>query len=403
MSVATSLGTEQILAAAEAYAVELAAKAESLDREAKFDKEILDEGAALGFVKLIFDENLNLDLSRMPLVHDITERIASVYPPVAMELGVMRLVSYLLARYARPAVKDRWLRATVEGQAYGSFALTEPHAGTDLRGMSTVARRDGDNYILTGEKCWVGFAPVASYAIVLSKLESSERDAPTIALVVDMSSTGAAGETGPELSGFRGLSNGVLRFENVVVPAANALQVDGFAGMMDGLNMARIDAASYACGLLRAALEVSVERAATRTAFGKRIGDLPSIQIKLGRMRAAYHTARELAMRATETYMEGDGGDQDIISIAKMTASDLAREHTDQAMQIFGASGLIAYSRVERLHRDAKATQIFDGTSEIHETMLGRRLVNAFSKDGHGGSYMPSWGTSQPADTITGA
>lgn len=403
MSVAMSLGTDQILAAAEAYAVELAAKAESLDRGAVFDKEILDEGAALGFVKLIFDENLNLDLSRMPLVHDITERIASVYPPVAMELGVMRLVSYLLARYARPAVKDRWLRATIEGQAYGSFALTEPHAGTDLRGMSTVARRDGDNYILTGEKCWVGFAPVASYAIVLSKLESSERDAPTIALVVDMSSTGAVGETGPELSGFRGLSNGVLRFENVVVPAANALQVDGFAGMMDGLNMARIDAASYACGLLRAALEVSVERAATRTAFGKRIGDLPSIQIKLGRMRAAYHTARELAMRATETYMEGNGGDQDIISIAKMTASDLAREHTDQAMQIFGASGLIAYSRVERLHRDAKATQIFDGTSEIHETMLGRRLVNAFSKDGHGGSFMPSWSTSQPADNITGA
>jgi alkylation response protein AidB-like acyl-CoA dehydrogenase len=120
-------------------------------------------------------------------------------------------------------------------------------------------------------------------------------------------------------------------------------------------------------------------------------------------MRAAYHAARELAMRATETYMLGNGGDQDIISIAKMTASDLAREHTDQAMQIFGASGLIAYSRVERLHRDAKATQIFDGTSEIHETMLGRRLVNAFAKDGHSGSFMPSWKTGRTTETPTGA
>lgn len=314
----------------------------------------------------------------------------------------MRLVSYLLSRFARPEVRDRWLRPTIEGQAYGSFALTEPHAGTDLRGMTTVARREGDNYILNGQKCWVGFAPVASYAIVLCKQESTERNAPTLALVVDMSSPGAKGEPGPELSGFRGLSNSKLSFDNVVVPVGNALQVDGFAGMMDGLNMARIDAASYSCGILRAALEVSVERATTRSAFGKRIGDLPSIQIKLGRMRAAYHAARELAMRATETYMLGNGGDQDIISIAKMTASDLAREHTDQAMQIFGASGLIAYSRVERLHRDAKATQIFDGTSEIHETMLGRRLVNAFAKDGHSGSFLPSWKTGRTTETPTG-
>ena len=403
MSIATAFATEQVLAHVEDFATKLAERAETMDRNAKFDQQILDEGAALGLVKLIFDENLDLDLSRMPLVHDVTERIASVCPPVAMELGVMRLVAYLLSRYAPPAVRERWLQPTIEGRAYGSFALTEPQAGTDLRGMLTVARRDGDNYILSGQKCWVGFAPVASYAIVLCKLESTDRDAPTIALVVDMSSKGASGEPGPELSGFRGLTNGALRFDNVVVPAGNALQVDGFAGMMDGLNMARIDAASYACGLLRGALEVSVERAATRTAFGKRIGDLPSIQIKLGRMRAAYHTARELAMRATETYMQGTGGDQDIISIAKMTASDLAREHTDQAMQIFGASGLIAYSRVERLHRDAKATQIFDGTSEIHETMLGRRLVNAFVKDGHGGSYMPSWKIGQPAETLTGA
>jgi alkylation response protein AidB-like acyl-CoA dehydrogenase len=403
MSLTTAIGTRQVLTNVEEFAARRARRAVAMDRSGVFDQEILAEGAALGLVKLIFDDDLELDLSRMPLVHEVTERIASVCPPVAMELGVMRLVSYLLSRFAPPDVRDRWLKETVEGRAYGSFALSEPHAGTDLRGMSTVARREGENYVLSGQKCWVGFAPVASYAIVLCKLESTERDAATIALVVDMSSPGAHGEPGPELSGFRGLSNGALNFDNVIVPVGNALQVDGFAGMMDGLNMARIDATSYACGILRAALEVSVERATTRTAFGKRIGDLPSIQIKLGRMRAAYHTARELAMRASETYVLGNGGDQDIISIAKMTASDLAREHTDQAMQIFGASGLIAYSRVERMHRDAKATQIFDGTSEIHEIMLGRRLVKAFAKDGHGRSYLPCWRTLPTAETPTSA
>jgi alkylation response protein AidB-like acyl-CoA dehydrogenase len=357
-------------------------RAEIMDRTGEFDQDLLAQAVDLGLVGVIFDENLELDISTMPLVHEVTERLAGASCALAMEVGVMRLTSYLLARFAPDDVRDRWLRGTVEGTDYGSFALSEAQAGTDLRGMTTVARREGDNYVLSGEKCWVGFAPVATYAIVLCKLESDARDAPTLALVVDMASDGAAGEWGAELSGFRGLPNGTLTFDNVVVPVSNALRVDGFLGMMDGLNMARIDASSYACGLLRASLEVSVERAASHMAFEKRIGDLPSIQIKLGRMRAAYHTARELTLRAGETFMIGNGGDQDVISIAKMTASDLAREHTDQAMQIHGALGLIAHNIPEKLHRDAKATQIFDGTSEIHETMIGRRLVSAFARGG---------------------
>lgn len=355
-------------------------RGEQMDRTGEFDKELLDEASRLGLTSMLFDDSLKLDLSAMPLAHDISERLAAVCAPLAMEVGVIRLVAYLLARYAREEVQDRWLRSTTEGQTYGSFALTEPEAGTDLRAMTSVAVREGDNYILNGHKCWVGFAPYASYAIVLCKDGSDDRNAPTLALVVDMESQGARGAWGPQLSGFRGLPNGELFFDNVVVPANQALQVDGFAGMMDGLNMARIDAASYACGILRGALEESVERAATRKAFGKKIGDLPSIQIKLGRMRAAYHTARELTLKAGQTYMEKPGGDQDLISVAKVTASDLARQHTDQAMQIFGALGLTFHARVERLHRDSKATQIFDGTSEIHETMIGRRLVGAYDK-----------------------
>lgn len=355
-------------------------RGERMDHTGEFDKELLDEAARLGLTSMFFDDSLNLDLSSMPLAHDISERLAAVCTPLAMEVGVIRLVAYLLARYAKDEVKGRWLRSTAEGQTYGSFALTEPEAGTDLRAMSSVAVREGDNYILNGHKCWVGFAPYASYAIVLCKEGSADRNAPTLALVVDMESHGARGAWGPRLSGFRGLPNGELFFDNVVVPANQALQVDGFAGMMDGLNMARIDAAGYACGLLRGALEESIDRAATRKAFGKKIGDLPSIQIKLGRMRAAYHTARELTLKACQTYMERPGGDQDLISVAKVTSSDLARQHTDQAMQIFGASGLAFHARVERLHRDSKATQIFDGTSEIHETMIGRRLVGAYEK-----------------------
>jgi alkylation response protein AidB-like acyl-CoA dehydrogenase len=361
-----------------------------MDATGEFDKDLLDQAAALGLVRIIFDDDLELDLSRMRLAHEMTERLTAVCAPLAMEVGVMRLVSYLLARFAPAPVRDRWLPLTVAGDAYGSFGLTEPEAGTDLRAMSTVARREGDHYVLDGGKCWVGFAPVADYAIVLCKAETDARDADTLALVVDMASDGASGAWGPRLSGYRGLPNGVLTFNSVRVPVEHALEIEGFAGMMDGLNMARIDAAAYACGLLRAALEESVARAAHRKAFGGKIGDLPSIQIKLGRMRAAYQAARELTLRATESYMATQGGDQDLISVAKMTASDLAREHTDQAMQVFGASGMTIGSRVERLHRDAKATQIFDGTSEIHETMVGRRLVRAYERSADG-DFMAGW------------
>ncbi|MEO3887126.1 acyl-CoA dehydrogenase family protein [Nonomuraea sp. B5E05] len=361
-----------------------------MDATGEFDKDLLDQAAGLGLVRLIFDDDLRLDLSRMPLAHEMSERLTAVCAPLAMEVGVLRLVSYLLARFAPAPVRDRWLPLTVAGRAYGSFALSEPEAGTDLRGMTTVARRDGDHYVLDGGKCWVGFAPVADYAIVLCKAETDARDAKTLALVVDMASGGASGEWGPRLSGYRGLPSGILTFDGVRVPADHALEVEGFAGMMDGLNMARIDAAAYACGLLRAALQESVARAAHREAFGGKIGDLPSIQIKLGRMRAAYQAARELTLRATESYMARPGGDQDLISVAKMTASDLAREHTDQAMQLFGASGMVIGSRVERLHRDAKATQIFDGTSEIHETMVGRRLVRDY-KRANGSDFMAGW------------
>lgn len=361
-----------------------------MDATGEFDRDLLTQAADLGLVRLLVDDDVRLDLSRMIDAHEITERITAVCAPLAMEIGVLRLVAYLLASFAPAEVRERWLRPTVTGRAYGSFALSEPEAGTDLRGMHTVAHREGDHYVLRGSKCWVGFAPVADYAIVLCKAETDARDAATLALVVDMSLTGARGEWGPQLSGYRGLPNGILTFDDVAIPATDALDVEGFAGMMSGLNMARVDAAAYGCGLLRAALEEGVAHAASREAFCGTLGDLPSIQIKLGRMRAAYQAARELTLRATESFVARPGGDQDLISVAKMTASDLARQHTDQAMQIFGASGLVSGSRVDRLHRDAKATQIFDGTSEIHETMVGRRMVRSFRQAGDA-SFMDAW------------
>ncbi|WP_420113661.1 acyl-CoA dehydrogenase family protein [Pseudactinotalea sp.] len=338
----------------------------------------LVELAELGLQSLLVT-GTDLDLSRGRLAHETSERLARALPALAVSTSVARLHAYLLVKYAVPHVRDRWLADTLAARAFGGFALTEPHAGTDVRALSTVAVRDGDDYLLTGDKCWVGLAPVSDYVIVLAKEGHDGRDAPTVALVVDMALPGASGAHGPALSGLAGMPNGTLTFRDVRVPADHALDCDGFLGMMDGLNLARIEAASYSCGIMHRALELAATRASTREAFGKPLAALPSIQAKLGRMWTDYRAARELTLVAVDSFAAGDGGDRDLISMAKLFASDASRRHTDEAMQVFGAQGLAAESEVLRLHNDAKVMQIFDGTSEIHETMLGRRAAKEMS------------------------
>lgn len=361
---------------------------ESLDRwceerlpelGSNFFPEALQELAQIGVQSLLFDERRELDLSRGVLAHETSERLARALPALAVATSVARLHTYLLAKYATTQVREEYLEATLQARVFGGFALTEPEAGTDVRGLRTVAVRDGADYVLTGSKCWIGLAPVADYVIVLAKEGHEGRDAPTVALVVDMSWPGAVGAHGPALSGLAGMPNGTLEFTDVRVPAERALTCDGFAGMMNGLNLARIEAASYSCGIIHRALELSARRASQRQAFGKPLSALPSIQSKLGRMWTDYRAARELTLAAVDSYQRLDGGDRDLISMAKLFGSDASRRHTDEAMQIFGAQGLAVESEVLRLHNDAKVMQIFDGTSEIHETMLGRRAAQVFS------------------------
>lgn len=356
---------------------DVAPRAQAIDRDAAFFPDLIDIAASLGLQRILVGPDGRPDATRIEVACEVTERIAVHSPAVALAIAGTRLSTYLLGKYAPAHLVERWLEPILNGRSFGSFAITEPDAGTDIRAMTTVAVPDGECYVLNGEKCWVGFAPVADLAIVLAKVGSTDRDAPMVALVVDMASPGASGRPGPKLSGFRGMPNGVLTFTDVSVPVSDRLQIEGFAGMMDGLNMARIDAATYACGLLRGSLVACLERANGRSAFGRPLADLAIIQRKIGRMATDYHAARELTRRAARSFAAGGGGDQDLISMAKMFASDAARRATDEAMQIHGALGIVTDEPVNRMHRDAKVTQIFDGTSEIHETMLGRRALRA--------------------------
>ncbi|HVD80166.1 MAG TPA: acyl-CoA dehydrogenase family protein, partial [Propionibacteriaceae bacterium] len=145
----------------------------------EFFPDIIRQFADLGLLELMFDEQRNLQLHRMRLVHQTTELVAAAFPAAVVALGALRLQAYLLKRYAEPDIADRYLEPLLSGELYGSFGVTEPDAGTDVRAISTVATRDRDGWILNGGKKWIGLAPYAAFSVVLAKLDHDGRDAET--------------------------------------------------------------------------------------------------------------------------------------------------------------------------------------------------------------------------------
>ncbi len=369
------------LAALRAYCEErLAPAAEEIDRSAEFIGDVLRDFAGMGIQRLHLDgERISSDPQTWTRIHESSKLIAGYSTAAAVAVSVARLHTYLLVKYTAAELREKWLEPTLSATAFGSFAMTEPDAGTDVRAMTTVATRVEGGYRLSGHKCWIGLAPLADYSFVLAKVDSEDRGAETIALFVDLSSEGVSRPYQPPLSGLRGMANGELAFDEVFVPEAGRLDCDGFLGMVDGLNLARIEAASYSCGLIRRSIELSVQRASGRRIFGETLLKKQITQQRIGQMYADYLTADMITERAVESYARGDGGDPTLISTAKLFATDKARFHSDVAMQLWGAAGLVMHSDVERIHRDAKVMQIFDGTSEIHQLMLGKHAVRAVS------------------------
>lgn len=379
-----TLADDPVLARLRRYCDEqLRPRAAEIDRTGEFISDVLRDLAELGIQRLhLVGSGISPDAEAWMRIHESSKLLAASSTATAVAVSVARLHSYLLVKYTGAELRERWLEPTLSAHVFGSFGITEPEAGTDIRAMRTVARRVDGGFRLSGHKCWIGLAPVADYCFVLAKVDSEDRGADTVALLVDLSSEGVSRPEQPALSGLRGMANGELRFDDVFVPDAGELDCDGFLGMMDGLNLARIEAASYSCGLIQRSIELSVERTSNREMFGEPLLKKQITQQRIGQMYADYLTADMITERAVESFALGDGGDQALISTAKLFATDKARHHTDVVMQFWGAAGLIMHSDVERMHRDAKVMQIFDGTSEIHQLMLGKHATRAVQAEG---------------------
>jgi alkylation response protein AidB-like acyl-CoA dehydrogenase len=356
----------------------VAPRAQEIDLTGEFFPDLLAEAAELGLQGLIFTDGGAIDPTMFALAHETTELIASYSGAVALGVSIARLHGYLLAAYAPAPVRDRWLPGLIDGTVRGCFALSEPHSGTDIRAGRTVAVQvDADTVSISGEKAWITQSPAAHFCIVLSKLGGTDRDAPTAAFVVPLDTPGVTVGQDEPMSGFRGMPMANVHFDDCRVPSGWRLDVDGFRGMLEGLNLARLDAGCYGVGFMRAALREAGAYARDRIAFGKPLADLQVVQEKLGHMHADYLAARGLLREGVSSFATGGGGDPHLISAAKMFATDAAMRHTVEAVQLHGGYGAHLHYPVQRLMRDAKITQIIDGTSEIHALMLGRAAVRA--------------------------
>lgn len=288
------------------------------------------------------------------------------------------LHSEAIFHFGSKELKDRYLPKLTSGELLGAYALTEPGAGSDAAALRTTAVRDGDHYILNGEKTFITNGGQAAVYVVFARTNPD----PAVgyrgisAFVVEAGTPGFSAGKPMEKMGLHASHTTTLHFEDCRVPADQLLgdEGEGFKMALAILDRGRIGIAAQAVGITQAALDDCVKYSQERTTFGKPIAEHQAIAFKIADMATDLEAARLMLYRAA--YLMGtDARATKEISMAKLFASDMAMKHTVEAVQIHGGYGYIQEYRVERLMREAKITQLYEGTSEIQKIVISRALL----------------------------
>jgi len=286
------------------------------------------------------------------------------------------LVCYGLEKYGTEEQKQKYLVPLAKGEKIGAFCLSEPEAGSDATSQKTTAIDMGDHYLLNGVKNWITNGSSASTYLVMAQTDASKRSHGINTLIVERGMEGFTIGAKENKLGIRGSDTHSLMFNDVKVPKENRIGAEGFgfAFAMTTLEGGRIGIASQALGIASGAYELAVNYAKERKAFGKAIADLQSIQFKLADMATEIEAARLLCLRAA-WLKDNDQPYGQASAMAKLFASKVAMDTTIEAVQIHGGYGFVKEYHVERLMRDAKITQIYEGTSEIQKIVISRGVL----------------------------
>lgn len=350
--------------------------AEELDREERFPKDLYLQMAELGLFGICVPEDLGgpgFDTLTYALV---MEELSRGYASVADQCGLIELISTLLVRHGTPAQQDRWLADILAARTLVAYCITEPEAGTDVSGIRTEAVRDGDGWVLNGGKIWIHNAPVADLALVLARTDKAAGHRGMSIFAVDLHAAGV--ERGPKehKMGQRASQVGALTFTDVKLPADALLGEEGrgFHMMMSVLDKGRVGIGALAVGIAQAGLEAALDYAGQRKQFQQPIAEFQGVQWMLADMAKDIEAGRLLVHSAAIKIDRGEDATK-ACSMAKCFAGDAAVKCTQDAVQVFGGSGYIRGFEVERLYRDAKITQIYEGTNQIQRMIIARELM----------------------------
>ncbi len=349
------------------------------DRDSFFEPSIVAKLGELGFLGMLIPEKYDgLGLDTISYLVAL-EEIAAADASVAVLMSVHNsLPTQMLLRFGSSAQREKYLKPMARGELLGAFALSEPEAGSDAASLSAQAVRDGDSWVINGTKAWVTSGNEAGVILAMARTDTPDkrRGARGIsAFIVTPDLPGFGVGKKENKLGLRASPTVQLVFDNLRVPVANLLgeEGQGFVYAMQSLDNGRLGIAAQAIGIARSALEHATAYAAERRQFGKPIKEFEAIQFKLADMATKVAASRALLHAAAAAKDRGSPITQ-FGSMAKLMASETAMWVTTQAVQIFGGYGYVKEYPVERLFRDAKVTEIYEGTSEIQRIVIAREL-----------------------------
>jgi alkylation response protein AidB-like acyl-CoA dehydrogenase len=347
------------------------------DTEQKFPKDQIKKMGELGFMGMMVDPKYNgggMDtISYVLAMEEISKIDASA--SVCMSVN-NSLVCWGLEKFGTEEQKEKYLKPLAAGEVIGAFCLSEPEAGSDATSQRTTAEDKGDYYLLNGTKNWITNGNSASIYIVIAQTDISKKHKGINALIVEKGMPGFVVGKKEDKMGIRGSDTHSLMFTDVKVPKANRIGDDGFGFTfaMTTLNGGRIGIASQALGIAAGAYELALKYSKERKAFGKTLGEHQAIQFKLADMATKIDAARLLVHQAA--WLKDQKKDfVKAAAMAKLYASQIAQDVTTEAVQIHGGYGYVKEFHVERLMRDAKITQIYEGTTEIQKMVISRELL----------------------------
>ena len=361
---------------------EIAPYAAEVDERSEFPWKSFEAYRDSGFVRMPYPTEYGGDGADMLAYALLVEEVARVCASSSLFVLISRLACDPIIRHGSEALKQRIVTKVASGEWQGSYCLSEPQAGSDVAAISTRAVRDGDHWVLNGRKLWITNAGISDTYTVFAKTDPAAGSRGISVFAVERDFPGVSVGKVESKLGMRGSPTGELLLDDVVVPAGHLIGEEGagFGYAMAALDRSRAIVGAQAVGIAQGALDAALAYTTERSQFGTRIADFQGIQFMVADLATSVEAARLLVYRACSMIDADDPGVSSASAMAKLFASDTAMRVTTDAVQLLGGAGYTRDFPLERMMRDAKATQIYEGTNQVQRIVIARRALDAIAR-----------------------